>query len=229
MKPTKARTRQAVTKPKGPPSFPPALVDVEAELGPAREWAGRCYEIATACVEKGFVEGVAVYGHWIGKIHPRSHFRDRRGLPFVRHGWVHVQGNPNLIFDPTRWTFTAEDPFLYFGPNKDEYDEGGDTWRKALRPPCPRFDPEALRIYKLTTTVLAAEAWTHVEALLGPNYLIDLDGHEPGELTVDQLFWLANAPYATLQPHARAIYRAIENTVGHAAIPIDNYRRAERG
>ena len=37
--------------------FPPRLKDAEKLLGPARKWAGHCYEIATAFVDRGLVEG----------------------------------------------------------------------------------------------------------------------------------------------------------------------------
>jgi hypothetical protein len=210
-------------------TFPPKLADVEKVLGPAREWAGRCYEIATALVAHGFVEGVAVYGHWIGKVEPRSYFGLlKRGAPFIQHGWVQVQGDPNLILDPTRWAFTDEDPFLYFGPNNGEYDEGGNTWRKVLRGACPPFDPDE-RIHIFTKRRIASEAWTHVEKLLGADYLIRLGDHAVGSLTDAQLSWLANAPYDDLQPFVREIYAAIVACGQRALIPIDNYRRAERG
>lgn len=210
--------------------FPPQLDRVEKVLGPARQWAGRCYEIACALVERGFVEGVPVYGHWLGKIDPLSYFgqlkRDR--TPFVQHGWVHVNGNRNLILDPTRWAFTNEDPYIYFGPNSGEYDEGGNEWKAAMRAPCPRFDEDAQRLYEFTQQMLDGAAWSHVERLLGPDYLIDIDEHPPGTVTVEQLFWLANAPYEDLEPHAKSIYAAIVKLGNEAAIPIDNYRRALR-
>lgn len=224
-----AKTK-AVKRAKIAATFPPKLADVEAELGPAREWAGRCYEIACAFIAHGFVEGVAVYGHWIGKVEPRSYFgRAGRGrTPFVQHGWVQVQGNPNLILDPTRWAFTGEDPFIYFGPNKGEYDEGGNKWRAALRAPCPKFDPdETLHVF--TKQRIGSAAWTHVEKMLGAHYLIDIGEHAPGTLTRHQLSWIANAPYEDLQPFAREIYKAISACGQEALIPIDNLRRAERG
>lgn len=39
-----SRKPNVANRPKAAPPFPPKLTDVEAELGPAREWAGRCYE-----------------------------------------------------------------------------------------------------------------------------------------------------------------------------------------
>ena len=211
------------------PTFPPKLSDVEKVLGPAKKWAGRCYEIACALVRHGFVDGVAVYGHWLGKVEPLSYFavRGAAGAPFVQHGWIQVRGNSNVIIDPTRWAFTGEDPFIYFGPNRGEYDEGGNGWRKVMRSPCPDFDPDE-DLHEFTQALLPGKAWTHVERMLGSRYLIDIGDLEPGTVTGRQLFWLANAPYEDLEPHAKAIYTAIEKLGEMAAIPIDNYRRAMR-
>ena len=43
-----------------------------------------------------------------------------------------------------------------------------------------------------------------------------------------QLFWLANANYDLLQPHAGEIYATIEKCGFVSFIPIDNYRRSLR-
>jgi hypothetical protein len=77
--------------------------------------------------------------------------------------------------------------------------------------------------------LLPTEAWRHVESLFGPSYTTNLGAkNKAGDETRTQLFWLANAPYYMLQPHARAIYTAIEKLCMSALIPIDNARRAER-
>jgi hypothetical protein len=206
----------------------PTLEEVEAKLGPAVEWAGRCYEIASACVAEGLVDGVAVYGHYVGKVHPKSHFGVRAGMPFVQHGWVKLTGDEGLIFDPTRFAFEAREPYLYVGKNEGDYDEGGNGMRKAFKRPAPPFDASTSRVVNFTSRVIASAAWQHVEKLLGPNYLIELDGHDPGELTMDQVFWLANLPYDELEPHAHEIYQAILKVGQEAAIPLDNLRRAAR-
>lgn len=204
----------------------PTLTEIEAKLGPAKKWAGRCMEIATACVDHGFVVGVAVYGHFLGKVHPRSYFGRRAQAPFIHHGWVQVHGQEDRIFDPTRFAFENVRPYLYRGPNNGEYDEGGNVFRRAtLRPPPPPppFDPDA-RVYTLSTRLLPSAVWRHVEKLLGADYT----DHQPGEVNIDQIFWLANLPYDMLGDHAPAIYRAIAELGMSAAIPIDNLRRAER-
>jgi hypothetical protein len=200
----------------------PTLARVEKVLGPARSWSGRCHEVAIACVQLGLVEGVAVYGHWVGFVHARSYFAHRSHLPFVRHGWVKLADG--TIFDPTRWAFEAAEPYLYFGPNDGEYDEGGNVMRAMGRGSAPRFDP-ADKCFRLDDVVLSSEGWYHAEQLLEEDYE---DGHEPGTVSRGQLAWLANAPYEDLLPYAWEIYRALDVLGKRAYVPIDNYRRARR-
>ena len=201
----------------------PTLKQIEALLGPAAEWAGRCYEIAKACVAAGLVDGVAVYGHFIGKVHPRSYFGHRVGVGFVRHGWVKMRDGS--IFDPTSWAFTTEKPFLYFGPDDPNvYDEGGNRLRGHSY--APRFNAKEKRII-FTPKLLPDKAWAHVERLLGVSLATERAG-KSAALCLSQCFWLANLPYDTLQPHARTIYLAFEKAGRGALVPIDNYRRAER-
>lgn len=204
------------------------LADFEAVLGPAAEWAGRCHEVSSACVARGLVRGVAVYGHWLGEVAPGSYFGQRRpGLPFVRHGWV--RRTDGKICDPTRWAFTGEAPHVFVGPNGGEYDEGGNVLRAALLREPPRFDPMADRIYHLAKDRLSAEAWEHIERLLGAAYLGDLtECDQPGDLTREQMFWLANLPLGSLGQHAREIYEAIAAEGEEAFVPVDNRLRAER-
>lgn len=60
-------------------------------------------------------------------MHPRSCFREQRELSFIPHGWVLMPDG--RIFDPTRWTFEAKSPYLYVGPDRDEYDKGSNQLR----------------------------------------------------------------------------------------------------
>lgn len=204
----------------------PTLKQVERVLGPARLWAGRCYEVACACVAEGLVAGAAVYGHWLGPVHPRSYFGRLSTHPdFVRHGWVLLLDR--RVFDPTRWTFTAERPYLHVGANEGEYDEGGNCLRETLLRPPPRFDrEEGGRVYVLGDAVLSSPAWSHVEELLAEDY--SGDDHSPGEVTAAQLFWLANLPYDRLEPHAGEVYSCLRKLGHEALVPVDNLRRAER-
>ena len=212
----------------------PRLADVEATLGEkAPRWAGRCFEISCACVEKKVVPGVAVYGHFLGEVVKDSFFSDRRHLPFVQHGWVQLPDR--RIWDPTRWAFENVPPYLYVAAvgEQDEYDEGGNAFRKALMRPPPLFDLSR-RLYKLELDV---EARKFVEGLLGPDYVSKIAaitrGSERadvgwGTVSVDQIFWLGNLPYEILGGHVAAIYTAIEKAGSVAAIPMDNYRRFQR-
>jgi hypothetical protein len=140
----------------------------------------------------------------------------------VQHGWILLEDG--RILDPTRFAFDGREPYLHVGPLTAEYDEGGNQWREGS--PVPAYDPDERQI-KFSQSVLPGPAWTHVEKILNVQYWGRLK-QEPGKLSVGQVFWLANAPFETLQPHVVAIYKAIE-TIGEAAfIPMDNRRRADR-
>lgn len=192
----------------------------------AKSWAGRCYEIACACVEKKVVDGVAVYGHWRGAVHERSLFYRGGGAPFQRHGWVQLPADGDgTVWDPTRWVFEAVQPYIYIGPAGTEYDEGGNAWRKALHGPPPDFDPDD-RMVHVPGSVLPSEAWRFVEHYLGIDYAFTKQ--EPGVLTTRQIVYLANAPLSDLGVHADAIYRALELLDQDALIPIDNHQRIQR-
>ncbi len=141
----------------------PGLARFEAELGPAAGWAGRCYAVSAAAVDRGLVSGVAVYGHFLGKISPRSYFASRRGWPFVRHGWVRLPDG--RVLDLTRWTFTGRAPYVYAGRNRGEYDEGGNECRARLSKPAPTFD-SGEEIFHLGPHDLGREAWGHVDDVL---------------------------------------------------------------
>jgi hypothetical protein len=209
----------------------PSLAAVEAAFGPAATWAGRCYAIACACVEEGFVRGTAVYGHWRGEVCPDSYFGRLKqpAMPFHRHGWVAVSGRSGMIFDPTRWMFTGAEPFLYLGLNRGEYDEGGNRLRQGLLRPPPVFDPYSREIFSFSQRKLSPEAWSHLERLLGSSYLVDLgDAYSPGDVSFEQLFWIANLPCDALSPYVREIYRVIADLGREAWIPIDNLRMAKR-
>jgi len=192
----------------------------------APTWAGRCFEISNLIVDAGILPrgSVAVYGHFLGKVHPESYFgKLRHGTPFIQHGWVNLPDG--RIFDPTRWTFEKRLPYLFVGPNQGEYDEGGNEWRRAMGRPRPAWDPGEKRFH-FTPEDLPTDAWGHVERLLRLDY--ENDEQKPGTLCYSQLAWLANAPYQSLSPHAHQIYCALEALGEGALIPIDNRRKAQR-
>lgn len=190
------------------------LSKIEKRLGiPTAEWQGRCYEIASAIVAAGLVKGVAVYGHWLGPIAPKSIFYSNRHAGFCQHGWIKTPRDG--VLDPTRWVFEAINPYLFSGQlaKHPEYDEGGNQLRKATMRPAPPFRT----CTRASGLKLEGPALLHVRFLLGDNDPVD----------VPRLFWLANLPVDLMYPHAKAIYRAIHGAEP-SALPMDN-RRAVLG
>jgi hypothetical protein len=208
----------------------PTLAQCERAIGkPAIEWGGHCYEIACAIIDAHLLptKAVAVYGHWRGPIADNSIFTAWRAATFVQHGWVLLPDK--RVLDPTRWAFEGASPYLYTGPS-DYYDEGGNTFREALMPAnAPRFDPDE-RIIHFTRHAMPTRTWNFVERLL--RLLEELpDNCEPGDVSINQLSWLANRNPDHFGPHglhALAIYRAIFAVGEGGLIPIDNRRRVER-
>lgn len=199
------------------------VADVEKAIGsPAELWKGNCFAIASEVVEAGLVKGVAVYGHFRGKVDPRSYFGMRSGLAFIQHGWVQL--DDGRVFDPTRWGFEDREPYLYLHPLTSDYDEGGNEINSRLRGGPPGYDPTEDTV-SFSARELPTEAYNLVEKLLE----IDVSEQEPGTFTKGQIFWLANAHYDHLKPHAQAIYLAIEKKGMGGFVPIDNRKRAQRG
>lgn len=237
----------------------PTLKECEKALGErAPQWAKRCYEIAHKIVKKGLVPGgEAVYGHWLGPVHPNSPFAGKR-MPFVQHGWIWIEDH-GLVVDPTRWCFEAKRPYLYV---EYEWDANAAPCKHCLmqfrehddlgaNDECDLYEPElwpydeggnqwraAMQIRKpppkaksgvaLLRMPLKKEAAHFVGALLG----------QPSgqQLTKDQIFWLANLPYDALLPGGiKEIYDAIcaaGDAIGERYfiefIPIDNRNKARR-
>lgn len=201
---------------------PPSLAEAVRRIDlPANEWAGNCYALACYFVKYGLVKGTAVYGHWTGEVHPESYFGARAHSPFIQHGWVLLE-NGNIV-DPTRWAFEAKEPYIHIGPPSSEYDEGGNQFKAALRRPPPSFNPDDQTV-ELTSGILPTAPWKFLEDLLR----IDISEQEPGRITIEQLFWVANLPVRDLGRHAEAIYSAFEKVGMGAAIPKDNREMVRR-
>lgn len=193
---------------------------------PVEQWAGNSYSIARAIVQAGLVEefnGVAVYGHWGGGVHPDSFFAYREGHPFIQHGWINLEDG--RVLDPTRWSFDAKEPYLFIDHNSGEYDEGGNEWRDAMMEP-PPWNKEDSQ-YTISERILKSDAWIHVERLLDCSDYHCNDDVPIEQLCRAQLFWLANVPYYLLEPHAAEIHEALKRCRMKAFIPMDNYRRAK--
>ena len=83
---------------------------------PVTNWPSHCYEVAIEILLKGLIEGRPEYGIWHGPIHPDSLFA---GRPLARHGWIRLPNGE--IADPTRWVFENVDPYLFVGPDPDNF------------------------------------------------------------------------------------------------------------
>ncbi len=174
---------------------------------PSKDWIGDCYGVAVKMVDRGVIEGKAVYGHWLGQIAPNSLFACCRRLGFARHGWVEYK---NKIVDPTRWVFESVKPYIYIGKNNGLYDKGGNVWRMAnLRPP-PEYDEKSKKV-KLKLNKSAS--------LLVHNLL-----NGPKETTIEHMFWLANLSPETFGKYVKEIFQSLVNVGYEALIPIDNRR-----
>lgn len=196
---------------------------VEGALGKLRErWKGQCFTVASMIVDRGLVEGRAVYGHFVGHIDPKSYFGSRSRHPFVQHGWVRLCDG--RILDPTRWTFELNEPYIWLGENDGSYDEGGNRWRIATMSPWPDPEPGERRYqFQLGPEVIrdleAHGAELVEEELDGLDYdLVSL------ELTTTQVCWLANFPLTCFSTtwHAADVYAQIVGYGLEAFIPIDN-------
>lgn len=201
----------------------PTVAEAEKAIGlTADRWKGNCYGIACAFVDKKLVEGVAVYGHWLGTVDVSSMFFPTSGLGFIQHGWIVMPHGK--ICDPTRWEFEGVSPYVYVGPNGGNYDEGGNQWREALMHPPPKFDIEE-KTFEITSEVMNSETWNFVEKKLE----LDYDSDQPiGVLTVRQLMWLANLSPRTLGQHAGVVLDALRKLDLHAFMPVDNKRFIDR-
>lgn len=200
---------------------------------PVFKWAGKCYGMA--CEAAKLIEGsVPVYGHYLGPVHPKSMFASASKAGFVQHGWVKLPDG--RILDPTRWAFETSlgsiqrrkaKPHIYIGPN-DVYDEGGNKFRMQRLGRPPEFDPEE-KIINIKPHQLCSEAWNFIEKTLGLGDLLGWDYYEPGDITLEQLHWIANQDPRSMEGHAKAIYDMLTSMKLIGLVPIDNKRMVERG
>jgi|GEM_PF-2949775 len=190
---------------------------VAEEIGiPVEDWVAQCYGIACECVKAGVVDGHPVYGHFLGYIEDGSPWDERCGnKTLVVHGWVLMPDG--TIFDPTRWQFEANGPYIYVGDDAD-YDEGGNRFREQMHivKPLPSYSKDEMH-----KEVDFGNATEFVEGVLchsGPT----------GQHSMSQLFYIANMPYNALGEWAGDVYVALYESNLGALIPIDNQRMAER-
>jgi len=190
---------------------------------PIKDWAGSCFAIACACVDKKMVSGKPRYGHYRGYIHKDSIFSGHINMGWCQHGWVELPDG--RIFDPTRWAFECAEPYIYVGDNKGQYDVGGNITRAKYRTPPPKFDstkktldikpPEKLTL--LIRAMLDEDSEVVVKDILDRKRTIYT-------FTVEQLAWLACANPNDLGDLAKEFYGVLKSKELDAFIPIDNWR-----
>jgi hypothetical protein len=205
------------------PSDKRLLKMLEEKCGPASEWHGRCTEISREASK--LVGHPDVYGHYRGPVHEGGYWGERKGHPFIQHGWVKLPAGK--VLDPTRFSFEHRDPYIYIGKERSEYDEGGQIVRAQLqaRRPIPKRGEGPDRRF---TYQPGPEAARFIEMIFGPDEVDLHDVNGSVDLSLYQAFYLANMSYDALRPYTHAIYEAIARAGNKSHIPLDNQLRAKR-
>lgn len=179
----------------------------------SNEWIGNCYSIACQIVDVDLVKGRAVYGHYLGFVHPKAQlFGKSSERGWQRHGWI-VTDKGDVV-DPTRWVFENKRPYIYYGAlDLEEYDEGGSQLRKALLRPCPEYNPDNAIDFSFDNNAITDE------------YLM-LMGNPDEFWCFDQIFWVANLPYDA-HSDAKAAYTALAQHNFIALVPLDYRLKCE--
>jgi len=181
---------------------------------PVEKWAGNCYAIAVAFIEKKIVPGVPRYGHWRGPVHEESQFfGSHEALGFSRHGWVEQPGE--TICDPTRWVFEHVEPYIFMGfDTENYYDLGGQTLRDSM-------NEGRLRVIR--STIFKKKDY---EIVVPRDSKIKKVVHSffPGlkRLTRQHLSFIANQAPDVVGPDVKTVYQWIIKTGNAAYIPVDN-------
>lgn len=175
----------------------------------SEEWHGACSQLTHVAIHVlGY--GSYAYGHFLGDVDPNGHWTPN-GMNIQRHAWVVLDGG--RILDPTRWSFENVDPYIYIGQG-DDYDEGGNQVREALRTPCPsRGDGEPLCLE---------------EAMCSRHFFEEMTRTPFNKITARQAAWVANSSYDNLGIAVAPVYETLITNGLKAFIPIDNYNRALR-
>ncbi len=221
---------------------------------PVDKWPGQCYGIALAMVEKGIVEGTAVYGHWLGRVHPKAQvFGVRYNHPFQQHGWV-IHKDGETVIDPTRWVFENATPYIFVGGEPDpdmrechcghlkiEHEMGG-FFRACNSRDCDCEDFDSLEqpwpydeggnMFRMTTLgpCPAFNPKKEVEFLAGLTTVAaaQMFIKHPPPWSAEQIAWLAHISPAVIGLPVVDLFRAICKLDLKAAIPLDNRRSVER-
>jgi len=191
---------------------------------PAKEWHGRCMEIAAKLAPH--FGGVAVYGNWLGE---RKGFWKKRadGGP-VHHGWIVLPGPrgdyteaTETIVDPTRWSFEDVKPYIWSGQNDGNYDEGGNEFRFAnIR--TPDGDGDDVRLVFKNEFI-----YDRIGDLLDDS-MLNFSRCNCG-LPKSFVYYIANLPPAELGWFIVAeVYEALDRAGCRAFIPLDNWKLVDR-
>lgn len=219
-----AELRRIVTRHREQSGDRLTIAQLESVFGtPADQWHGRCFEVATAAARCIGGDAVAVYGHYLGDVDMDGYWAASWGRPFIQHGWVRL--GDGRILDPTRFSFENVCPYIFvvsIDSTHPDYDEGGNEWRRAIMRPAP-VRQAGQKSVKLVT---GPEIRAMLASTLGRENVVESSRHL--DLSIDQIFWLANAPYDLFGKQVFDVYEAICASHGPQAIPIDNRRRAER-
>ncbi len=89
---------------------------------PVLEWERLCCDICIKILKSRIVDGTLKDGYFIGEIHPDSIFLQNGHIDKLRHCWIEL--DDGRIIDPTIWTITNENPYIYFGDNNGNYTSG---------------------------------------------------------------------------------------------------------
>lgn len=189
---------------------------------PIKNWPGNCYAVSCALSEylnknKILENTKPVYGAYFGKVHEKSIFRQSE--IGVNHGWVSYDG---LVIDPTKWVFTNTKPEIYIGMQNEDYDQAGQRRKHIkdkilgnnnfdiIRTKGPNFD-EKSKIDEFNFN-------NNTKELLSSLFSND----NSNILSMNQIFWLANAPVSEIDECIEDIYKNLEEKGYGAFIPIDN-------
>lgn len=194
---------------------------------PLSAWPGNCTGVCTEILKAKVVKGELRRGLWIGHISALSTFASR---PFAGHTWIRLPDG--RVYDPTRFAFRGQEPYIYVSEQKEEYysqqyDFGGNVVRSALRQPFPcAVEPASkwmtLRLRKSTADKLITLAGKG-SGLTAANTTKKVCGaYARLRLTWSQAGWLANASLYELGEQAKDFYLALVKNGHGALIPWDN-------
>ena len=207
-----------------PVPVPPLAAAVKFVGAPVKDWEGNCFAIASKLAPH--VGGVAVYGHYLGRVNAKKgYWRGYAGMPFQRHGWIVLPGGDDeTIIDPTRWSFEAVKPYIWTGKNDGSYDEGGNRFRGSMLAD-PRDVPgdsgDVVEFF-----MSCEEAFNRVGRLVGDTFCY---GEDDPYLDRSLIRYLANVPPDTIGwCWVAEVYDKIIEAGESAAIPIDNLKMVHR-